>query len=267
MSGWQVRDLCLGYRGQTVFGPVDADFAAGKLHSLVGPNGAGKSTLLRHLAGILPKISGKTLFYGQELDIIGRRDKARRIAFLPQEREVVWPLGVRDVVMLGRHPHGSSLETASADDWRAVEAAMEATAIGTLADRLISDLSGGEKARVLLARALATEADWLLLDEPVAGLDPRQQFLVMALLKEQVRQGRSIVLVLHDLALAARFADAVLLLDQGRVAVQGSVPEVLTRAHLADVFGIEAALEPQAEGYRLQIHGVMPCMLGENRVR
>ena len=89
----------------------------------------------------------------------------------------------------------------------------------------------------------------------------------MAMLKEQVRQGRSIVLVLHDLALAARFADAVLLLDQGRVAVQGSVPEVLTAAHLADVFGIEAALEPQAEGFSLQIHGVMPCMLDQNRVR
>ena len=267
MSGLQLDALSVAYRDQTVLGPVNASFERGALHVLAGPNGAGKSTLLRHLAGVLPKKSGTVLLDGQPLDRLDRQERAKKIAYLAQEREIVWPLRVQDVVMLGRHPHGSSLETASKADWQAVEAALAVTGTEALAQRLLQDLSGGERARVLLARALATGADWLLLDEPVAGLDPRQQFLVMAMLRDQVRQGRSVLLVLHDLSLAARFADRILLLHQGLVEIQGPVETVLTPARLADVFGIVTDLQHGETDYNLQIHDVMPCNLSENRVR
>lgn len=259
MSAISLSQLCLGYRHKTVLGPLDATFAGGALHILAGPNGAGKSTLLRHLAGIVPKQSGDVVFDSQPLDSLHRFEKARRMAYLAQDRDLVWPLKVRDVVMLGRHPHGASLETATDADDHAVAQALQDTDLDDFADRPVTELSGGERARVLLARVLATGAEWLLLDEPVAGLDPRQQFLLMALLKNQVRQGRSVLLVLHDLALAARFADEILLLDKGLTVAQGSVESVLTPACLADVFGISTTLGHQPEGYTLHIHGVMPC--------
>ena len=259
MTALDLTQLCLAYRHKTVVGPLDARFARGRLHILAGPNGAGKSTLLRHLAGIVPRLSGTVVFDGQPLDRLDRFEKARRMAYLAQDRDLVWPLSVRDLVMLGRHPHGASLETATKADWQAVEEAMQSTGVGDFADRPVTELSGGERARVLLARVLATGAEWLLLDEPVAGLDPRHQFLVMALLQDQVRQGRSVLLVLHDLALAARFADEILLLDKGLAVAQGSVETVLTAPCLADVFGIATTLSSQDEGYNLQIHGVMPC--------
>ena len=259
MRGLSLTELRLAYRNKSVLGPLDAIFTQGRLHVLVGPNGAGKSTLLRHLAGILPRQSGAVSLDGQPLDRLNRFEKARRIAYLAQERELVWPLSVRDLVMLGRHPHGASLETATQVDWQAVEEAMQATDIDRFADRPVTDLSGGERARVLLARVLATGAEWLLLDEPVAGLDPRQQFLVMGLLQDQVRQGRSVLLVLHDLALAARFADEILLLDQGLAKAHGPVETVLTASRLADVFGIATTLLHDNKGINLQIDGVMSC--------
>ena len=259
MTTLRLSQLRLAYRDKTVLGPLDACLAQGRLHIVAGPNGAGKSSLLRHLAGILPEQSGEVLFGDQPLASLGRFEKARRIAYLAQERDLVWPLGARDLVMLGRHPHGASLETATKTDWQAVEEAMQATDSLSFADRPVTELSGGERARVLLARVLATGAEWLLLDEPVAGLDPRQQFLVMDLLKNQIRQGRSVLLVLHDLTLTARFADEILLLDKGLLGAQGPVEQVLTSQRLAAVFGIETVLSRGADAYNLQIHGVMPC--------
>lgn len=259
MTELRLEQLRIGYGRKTVLGPVDAVFEPQCLHVLIGPNGAGKSTLLRHLSGVLPKQSGLVRLQGKALDQFSRLDKAKQIAYLAQEREIVWPLSVREVVMLGRHPHGASLETATGADERAVNAAMHATAIEAWTDRRVTELSGGERARVLLARALATGASWLMLDEPVAGLDPRQQFLVMAMLQDQVRQGRTVLVVLHDLALAARFADRILLLHQGLVRAHGPVQTVLTEQSLADVFGLAASMSPAAQGCHLQIHGVMPC--------
>ena len=259
MRDLTLEHLRIAYGGKTVLGPLDAVFEPQCLHVLAGPNGAGKSTLLRHLSGVLPKQSGMVRLHGKALDQFSRLEKAKQIAYLAQERELVWPLSVREVVMLGRHPHGTSLETATSVDEQAVDEAMQATAIGDWADRLVTELSGGERARVLLARVLATGATWLLLDEPVAGLDPRQQYLVMALLQDQVRQGRTVVVVLHDLALAARFADRILLLHQGLAVAHGPVQTVLTEHVLADVFGLSARLSADAQGHNLQIHGVMPC--------
>jgi iron complex transport system ATP-binding protein len=259
MRDLTLEHLRIAYGEKTVLGPLDAVFEPHCLHVLAGPNGAGKSTLLRHLSGVLPKQSGTVRLHGKALDQFIRLEKAKEIAYLAQERELVWPLSVREVVMLGRHPHGTSLETATSVDEQAVDEAIEATAISDWADRLVTELSGGERARVLLARALATGATWLLLDEPVAGLDPRQQFLVMAMLQDQVRQGRTVLVVLHDLALAARFADRILLLHQGLAVAHGPVQTVLTQQSLADVFGLAASMSPEANGYNLQIHGVMPC--------
>jgi iron complex transport system ATP-binding protein len=261
MSGLTAQDLCLAYQEKAVLGPLDIRFQQGRLHIVLGPNGAGKSSLLRHLAGLLPRKSGTVWLDGRVLETVDRFERAKRIAYLGQDREIVWPLLVRDLVMLGRHPHGVSLETASDADWQSVEAAMRSVNILDFSMRPVTELSGGERARVLLARALATQADWLLLDEPIAGLDPRQQFLMMELLQEQRREGRSVLLVLHDLSLASRFADEILLLDQGRVVVQGHVEMALTHTHLAKTFGVETSLSLHNDGYRLQIDGVIPCNL------
>ena len=196
----QVR---LGYGADSVVGPLDLHLPPSRYHVLIGPNGAGKSTLLRYLAGIIPHHTGHVTFDGRSLSALPRLERAKSIAYLSQDRTIAWPLRVRDVVMLGRIPYGSSFETATEADQQAVDQAIENTDLNALAEREITHLSGGERARVLLARVLATQAPWLLLDEPISGLDVRQQYLMLHLLRQQVDQGRSVLVVLHDLSLPA----------------------------------------------------------------
>ena len=224
--------------------PVVADatfrLAPASLVALLGPNGAGKTSLLRALVGLVPH-AGTVRHGGDDLAALGPRERARRIAYLPQGHEVHWPLPARAVVALGRLPHGAADPDRLAPvDAAAVEAAMRTTDTLGFADRPVTTLSGGERARVALARVFAVGAPMILADEPVAALDPGHQLAVMSALKAAAHAGALVVAVTHDLGLAARFADQVLVMREGRIVADGAPDAALAPDVLRDVFGIEA---------------------------
>ncbi|VIO68193.1 Fe(3+) dicitrate transport ATP-binding protein FecE [Bradyrhizobium ivorense] len=231
-------DASLGSR--KVLHDISLSLAAGHLVALVGPNGAGKTTLLRVLAGLIPS-SGDIQIGGDALSTLSLRERAKRFAYLPQGHMVHWPLPARDIVALGRYPHGATDPARlSQTDIEAVLRAMQAVDVTEFADRRVTELSGGERSRVALARVLAVEAPVILADEPTASLDPRHQIDVMQKLRNVADTGVLVVVVTHDLGLAARFADHVLVLSEGRLAAQGAPGEALSENVLAEVFRVRA---------------------------
>ncbi|MFG1393452.1 ABC transporter ATP-binding protein [Xanthobacter agilis] len=219
---------------RTVLHGVDITARPGELLGLLGPNGAGKTTLLRVLAHLQETTAGTVLYDGMPAAGIGRRALGRSLAYLAQSGRIHWPMQVEHVVALGRLPHGTS----PAEDAAAVARAMAAADIAAFAGRPAGSLSGGEKMRVLLARALAVQGRALLADEPVAALDPYHQLHVMELMRRQARAGLTVIVVLHDLTLAARFCDRVALLNAGRLMASGTVAQVMTPARLEAAYGV-----------------------------
>jgi iron complex transport system ATP-binding protein len=236
-TGLTLRGVGASLANRPVLDGVSLHRPAGTLTCVLGPNGAGKTTLLRVIAGLQP-FSGEIFWRARQLSDLPARERARTVSYLPQGGTVGWPLPVRSIVSLGRLPHGRTMDRLSGADQSAIAAAMERTDIAALADRPATALSGGERARVLLARALAVEADLLLADEPVASVDPRHQLAIMDTLRQEARGGRIVIAVLHDLALAARYADTVLILRAGRLVGDGAPLDVLTPELAAEVFGI-----------------------------
>jgi len=234
------RGISVTRGGRTVLTEVTFQADAGTLVGLVGPNGAGKTTLLRALAGIQAIQAGSIALFGEPIAGYRPRALARRLAYMPQHAIIHWDLPVRDVVMLGRSPHLPAWSAPSATDREIVARVMAALELDPLADRSARALSGGERARVLLGRALAGEPKVLLADEPVAGLDPYHSLEVMDHLHGLSRGGALVLVVLHDLSLAMRFCDRLVLLDEGRVAHDGVPEEVLDDTRLAQVYRIEA---------------------------
>lgn len=226
--------------GRVVLKDVSLQLSAGHLVALVGPNGAGKTTLLRALAGLIPS-QGEIMIDGHPLASLPLRERAKRFGYLPQGHLVHWPLPARDIVALGRYPHGATDPARlSPKDEEAVLRAMQAVDVTAFSDRRVTELSGGERSRVALARALAVEAPVILADEPTASLDPRHQIDVMQNLRATADNGVLVIVVTHDLGLAARFADQVLVLREGRLVSQGSPAEALSDQVMADVFRISA---------------------------
>jgi iron complex transport system ATP-binding protein len=226
--------------GRLVLQDVSLVLSAGHLVALVGPNGAGKTTLLRSLAGLIPSEGGIEIG-GERLASLSLRERAKRFGYLPQGHVVHWPLPARDIVALGRYPHGATDPARlSPKDADAVLRAMQAVDVMEFSDRRVTELSGGERSRVALARALAVEAPVILADEPTASLDPRHQIDVMQNLRATADKGVLVIVVTHDLGLAARFADHVLVLRQGRLVSQGAPAEALSEPVMADVFRISA---------------------------
>jgi iron complex transport system ATP-binding protein len=234
------RDVNVTLAGRLVLREVSLALSSGHLVALVGPNGAGKTTLLRALAGLVPS-EGIIRVRGDELSSLSLRERARRFAYLPQGHLVHWPLPARDIVALGRYPHGATDPARlTARDAEAVLRAMQAADVMEFSDRRVTELSGGERSRVALARALAVEAPVILADEPTSSLDPRHQIDVMKTLRTAVDQGGLVIVVTHDLGLAARFADTVLVMSEGRLVSQGVPSEALSEQVVADVFRISA---------------------------
>ncbi len=205
---------------------VSITLEPGRITAICGPNGAGKSTLLEALAGLIAPDEGAVMLGDTPLSAFHPRERAKRIGYLPQTAEIAWDVPVRSLVALGRMPHG---------DARAepVDAAMAALDIAQLAERRAQSLSGGETARVLLARVLAGEPQWILADEPLAALDLAHQLALLRHLRAAADAGAGVVLVLHDLAHAMNHADRVVVLDRGRVAAEGKCEDAL------DSLGIE----------------------------
>jgi len=216
--------------GLTVFG--------GEVVGLIGPNGAGKTTLLRILANLLEPAGGEVRYDGKAIGKIPASEFARSVSYLAQGNLVHWSLRVEAVVALGRLPYANGFRAFSADDVAAVQVAMAEADILPLRDRNFDTLSGGEQRRVLLARALAVRGKILLADEPGAALDPYHHLQIMELLARTASSGVGVVVVLHDLSMAARFCSRLVLLDQGRVVADGTPDEVLSDRHVADVYRV-----------------------------
>ncbi|MGD9599002.1 MAG: ABC transporter ATP-binding protein [Steroidobacteraceae bacterium] len=232
-------NVSLSLGGNSILRDVSARFEPGKVSVLLGPNGAGKTTLLACLSGLRRPDAGLVTLADTNVWSMDRRDRARRIGFLPQTPEVHWDIDVTTLVSLGRLPHrGRGGETA--DDRAAIDEAMQATDVARLASRTARQLSGGERARVLLARVLAGRPQWLLADEPLANLDPAHQLDVLEQLRKIAADGVGVVLVLHDLSFAARVADHAVLMRGGQVLVDGSSDDVLRTEPIRDAFGIDA---------------------------
>jgi iron complex transport system ATP-binding protein len=249
-----IHDLTLQRGGRPVLDGIGLSLHPGEVSVIIGPNGAGKSTLIAALAGLLSPHSGQVRLDGGLLSDMERRARARRIALLPQHTDIAWPITVRSLVELGRIPHQGAfgLRAADAD---AVDRALRAAQVTDFADRPVADLSGGERARVLIARALAGEADWLLADEPLAGLDPGHALDALSLFRAEADRGAGVVLTLHDLDLAARMADRIVVLADGRIAADGSAATALTPELLQRVYGIRTQVTVTADRVRIDILG------------
>jgi iron complex transport system ATP-binding protein len=234
------QQLEVALSGRPILNGVSLSLPSRQLVALVGPNGAGKTTLLRALAGLVPS-SGGIEVGGDHLSSLSLRERAKRFGYLPQGHLVHWPLPAKDVVALGRYPHGATDPARlSPRDEEAVLRAMQVTNVVAFAERPVTELSGGERSRVALARVLAVEAPIILADEPIASLDPRYQIDVMLNLRSAADRGVLVVVVTHDLGLAARFADTVLVLSDGKLVAQGKPEQALSEQIMADVFRISA---------------------------
>jgi iron complex transport system ATP-binding protein len=242
----EARALVCAYQAnaqQIILHDVDMALYPGELVGLIGPNGAGKTTLLRALARLLPPKSGQVLLDGRDIWRLSVRQMARRVGRVPQSAYAAWPYAIEHVVGMGRYPHRGWLAPHNQRDLSAVEEALDRMVLKPLRSRPFNTLSGGEQQRVLIARALAQEPKVLLLDEPIANLDINHQLQVLTLVRDLVREQRlAAVLAIHDLELAARFCDRLILLNQGHIWAAGLPAEVLQVDHLRNVFGVKAQL-------------------------
>jgi len=242
MAELQVQGLRVALGGREVIRDAGLSLRGGELVVILGPNGAGKTTLLRAMLGLLPRSAGRITLDGCDPATLDPRQRARQISYLPQARPLAWPVRVRDVVALGRFAHGVSLGEPRGEDARAIERALHACDLDALAQRRWDTLSGGELSRTHLARALAAEAHVLFADEPIAALDPLHQHRIMTLLRAYADAGNAALVVLHDAALAARFADRLAWIKDGRMLADGTPQDTLTAQRLAEVYGVRATV-------------------------
>jgi iron complex transport system ATP-binding protein len=234
------ENVSAGYRGQPMLREVSVSFAAGLVTGLVGPNGAGKTTLFRVALRLLMPQAGEVQLVDRSLSQWSGPALARSIAYLPQEEEAHWPVEARRLVALGRLPHRAAFAPLGEADEHAIEDALKRCDATQFAQRRVNELSAGERERVLLARALAVQAPILLADEPAAHLDPAHQLRLMELLRAEAARGTAVIVTLHDLALASRFCDNVVVMNAGRVVTQGEASLALSDGVLQDVFAIRA---------------------------
>jgi len=250
----EIDHLHLDLEGVPLLDDVSLQVRDGELFGLIGPNGAGKSSLLKCIAQLAP-YRGEIRLDGSALETMSPRERAVRLAYLSQGDHVSWPLALYDFVALGRlpyRPRWGAWQRLRLEDRRAIDAAIEQVQLTPLRQRRLDRLSGGERARARLARALAVQAPVLLADEPVASLDPFHQLNVMELLRRQCTAGAAVIVVIHDLTLASRFCDRVLLLDHGRAVACGDTRHVLTPKNLQQVYNVHAMLgEHQQQPYVL----------------
>ncbi len=242
----ETRSLSVSLGEHAAVRDLSMKLNSGELVGLIGPNGAGKTTLMRALLRLIPSDEGQIFLDGQEITHDPAHFHAGDISYLPQGQDIAWPLTGRRLVALGRVPHQTSWSHLSAADDDAIDAAMELAKATDFANRPVRQLSGGERARILLARALAVGADTLLVDEPTAALDPYFQLTAMEALKTATQQGTSVCVILHDLNLAMRYCDRLYLLNQGGLVAEGQTHDVLNDANLKKVYHVDVARDAQS---------------------
>lgn len=230
-------------------GAISLTVSSGEIVALLGPNGAGKTTLLRAALGLADMQFGTTRLGGDDPMLLSARTRALRAAYLPQRPQAIWPVSVENLVALGRYAYGAAPDRLGPRDQTAVDEALEACALTALRARRMDEISGGEKARAHLARALAQQAPLLMLDEPTAGLDPAQALGVAEILRRHAEKDGAVVFSTHDVALAARVAHRVLLLQEGHVIAEGGPVSALTPEALEAAYGRKGALHRIGDGY------------------
>jgi len=229
--------------GRTILSDLSIEVPKGTLFGILGPNGAGKTTLLKALAGLIP-FQGSITHNGKSLGDLDGKARARTVAYVPQRSLLNAPLTVASVVAQGRYCHGSDLSALSNNDRSVIDNALSALDITTFRDRVFTELSGGEQRRVLLARALATEAPLILLDEPVSSLDIAHSLHVFHHMQQLAATGRTLIVVLHDLDDAVTWCDSLLLLAQGCVVAQGDPASVVTAERIREIYGVKVSAKP-----------------------
>lgn len=238
----RAEQLTAGYEGRDVVRQVDLTVKSGEVVAIVGPNGCGKSTLLRCLAKLHEPLSGRVFADGADLSKLGRRETAHRIALLPQSPQAPESVTVSGLVRYGRHPHQGLFRQWSREDEEAVDRALSATGVDVLGDRRLDELSGGQRQRCWLAMALAQETPVVLLDEPTSALDIGHAVEVLDLVREVAAAGRTIVMVLHDLAAAARYADTVVAMKDGRIVASGPPRTIVDVDLVRELYGIDVEI-------------------------
>lgn len=241
MTMLSIRDLDVSLMKKRVLENVGFDVCSGEFIGLIGPNGAGKTTLLRALLGLTGS-DGRIALNDVELRHMHIADKARAISYLPQEREVAWPISVKMLVSLGRSALKPVFAGLDQHDEGIVETVMQRMGVLEFASRSVNELSGGERARALIARVLAQDTPIVLADEPVAGLDPSHQLELMELFAGLAQENKTVIASLHDLGLAAKYCTRLIVLDKGKLVADGTPQDVLTPALLKDVYGIDGHL-------------------------
>ncbi|MEJ5019757.1 ABC transporter ATP-binding protein [Ochrobactrum vermis] len=241
MTLLSAHDLSVTLGGKAALGGASFKISGGEFIGLIGPNGAGKTTLLRAILGLVAS-RGEIVLDGDDLRQMSASTKAQNLAYLPQDRDVAWPVSVEILVSLGRSALKPVFATLSAQDEALIETAMQRMDVARFRDRAAIELSGGERARVLIARVLAQDTPVILADEPVAGLDPSHQLGLMEIFSELAKEGRTVVASLHELSLAAQHCTRLILLDKGHIVADGEPTEVLTPQLLHDVYGIRAKI-------------------------
>ncbi len=230
--------------GQTeLFAKVNLSLAPGKLTCLIGPNGAGKSSLLTCLAGLKKPATGTVALNGESLTAMSSTDRAKQLSYLPQNRQLSWPISVEDAVALGRFAYGGTPARLSEADRIAVDHALNICELNELRKRATDTLSGGELSRVHFARAFAGKAPLLIADEPLTALDPKHQIRVMRLIQRFTENGGTALIVLHDIALAAQFADVLLWMRFGRLVDEGPPASTFTEKNMSRVFDVDARID------------------------
>jgi iron complex transport system ATP-binding protein len=257
MSQLRATNVHVRKNGVAILNAVDCELNAGEMLGVVGPNGSGKTTLLRSLLGLERPWQGEVRFGERLIATISAAEKSRAIGYLPQGARFHWPISVSEAVMLGRYAFRGPWGRASAKDREAAAAAMEAADVMRLAGRTVDRLSGGEKMRVHLARLIAGEHRYLLADEPTTSLDPYYQIEILDQLRGLADSGVGILLVIHDLPLAVRYCDRLVVLSHGRVVTAAAPRSALSPAVLADVFDVIGDWDPEAP-QRLHIEATVP---------
>jgi len=257
MTDLNVQNLSVAVGAAVLLERASLQLRRGELVALLGPNGAGKTTLLRAVLGLIKTTAGTAMLDGEDIAALPPMARAKKISYLPQRRPLAWPNTVRDVVALGRFAHGAALGRLGPEDAAAVDVAMAACNLVPLANRRTDSLSGGELARVHFARTIAAQTPFLIADEPVAELDPQHQFKIAALIRQFANDGGGALLVLHEVALAARFADRLIWLQDGRIVADGPPEETLTEQRMRDVYGVKARINVDHDGVDVRIQGAL----------
>jgi iron complex transport system ATP-binding protein len=245
----ELNKVTFAYEKQPVLRDISLKISSGEMLGIIGPNSSGKSTLLRLMAGILRPAAGNVLIDGRDISRLSRREAARLVSFVPQETPASFPFSVFEIVLMGRTPHVPALSFERETDFQIAREALDSTDTLSLRERFLDELSGGERQLVIIARSLAQEAQIMLFDEPTTFLDMRHQVQIFEIITRLNRnQGRTVVMVSHDLNLASIYCDRLVLLSDGKVAADGTPGEVLSSPVLQETFRVKMTVSTGPAG-------------------